>query len=296
MLLQLPQFDIVSARTLEEAGSLLAAYGPDARVLAGGTDLLVKMKYKKLLPPYLVNIKGVPGLNSIRYESGTALSIGALATVQSIKDSPLVGKRFPALAEAAGKLGTAQIRNLATLGGNLSNASPSAEFGPVLLTLEASVRCVAPGAERTIALREFFLAPGKSALRHGEIVTEVEVPNSPDRAQAVYLKHSLRPMDVAMAAAAVLVVLEGDTCRDVRIALGAVAPVPFRAARAEATMRGKTLDAAAGENELLDEVARVAAGESTPIDDFRGYATYRRQVVAMLVRDGLEQVIARART
>jgi CO/xanthine dehydrogenase FAD-binding subunit len=193
-------------------------------------------------------------------------------------------------------LGTPQIRNLGTLGGNLANASPSAEFAPPLLILEASVRCVGPRGERLVPMNEFFVGPGKSVLSQGELITEVHVPNSPLRAQGIYLKHSLRMMDVSMAAAAALVLLDGDVCREVRIALGAVAPTPFRARKAEAALRGKRLSGDSNNRELLEEVGRIAADESHPIDDLRGYASYRRKVVAMLVRQGLEQAIARAKS
>jgi len=193
-------------------------------------------------------------------------------------------------------LGTEQVRNLGTLGGNLGNASPSAEFAPPLLILDASVRCLGRSGVRVVPLDGFFVEPGKSALETDEVITDIQVPNPPDRAQLVYLKHSLRRMDVAMAAAAVFVLLDGDVCRDVRIALGAVAPTVFRARGAEQTLIGERLTGDSRESELLEEVAQVAVGEARPIDDIRGYASYRRKVVAMLVRHGLEHVIAQART
>lgn len=295
MLLGLPDFEMLPAATVEEAYSLLSRYGSDARLFAGGTDLFVRMKLKRSTPRILINIKGIPGLADIRWDGGKGLRIGALALIQSIRDSAVVGSRFRVLSQAARVLGTTQIRNLATLGGNLANASPSAEFGPPLLVLEASVRCAGPGGERSIPVTGFFLAPGKSALRDDEMITEVQVPDPSPGAQAIYLKHSLRPMDVAMAAAAVLVVLDRDVCREVRIALGAVAPTPFRARRAEERLRGKRLTGDSAQTDLLEEISRIAAGESSPIDDLRGYAEYRGRIVGMLVKQALEQAIARAR-
>lgn len=295
MLLGLPEFEMLFPRTVEETCALLSRYGDGAQLVAGGTDLLVKMKHRRSVPRCLINIKKIPGLGEIRYDAEEGLRIGALTLVQSIGDSALIGKKFPFLKDAAGVLGTTQIRNLGTIGGNLANASPSAEFAPPLLVLEASVRCLGRGGERVIPLREFFLAPGKSALRVDEVLTEVRVPNPPPGAQGVYLKHSLRRMDVAMASAAVLVVLEGDRFQDVRIALGAVAPTPFRAEKAEQSLRGKLLNADSAETELLEEAATTASGESLPIDDLRGNAPYRRRVVRMLVAQGLEQVVARSR-
>lgn len=294
MLLGLPEFEMFFPRTVEEAGSLLAEHGKEAQLLAGGTDLFVKMKQRREVPRILINIKRIPALDRIRYDAGQGLRIGALTTIQSIRESDVISEKFRVLSQAAGVLGTPQVRNLGTLAGNLANASPSAEFAPPLLTLEASLRCVGPGGERLVPMNEFFVGPGKTVLGRGEWITEVLVPDSPVRAQAIYLKHSLRMMDVSMAGAAAFVLLDGELCREVRIALGAVAPTPIRAAMAEAALRGKRLGGNSNDRELLEEVGRIAAGESRPIDDLRGFASYRRRVVGMLVRQALEQAIARA--
>jgi carbon-monoxide dehydrogenase medium subunit len=296
VLLLLPEFDLLATDTVEETCFLLGRYDGDARILAGGTDLLVKMKHRRLMSRRLINIKRIPQLDQIRYNDQTGLRIGTLATAQSIKESSVVANKFSLLSQAAGKLGTLQIRHLATLGGNLANASPSAEFAPVLLTLGAAVKCTGRGGERVIPLDEFFAGPGKCALRHDEVLTEIQVPNLPANAAGVYLKHALRRMDVAIAAAAVVVRLEGDVCGDAKIALGAVAPTPFRARKAEAALKRQRLGHDASERELIQEVARLASDEALPIDDFRGCAGYRREVVGELVAQALEQAIARVRT
>src|SRR3990172_3056490 len=210
MLLGLPEFELLSADTVEETCTLLSRHGAEAMVFAGGTDLLVKMKHRRTIPRHLVNIKGIPDLDQIRHDERDGLRIGALTTIQAIEASSVIGKKFPALKQAASVLGTSQIRNVGTIGGNLGNASPSAEFAPPLLTLGASVRCVGLGGERQIPLEEFFVAPGKTTLGQDELLTEVHVPNPPAGAQGIYLKHSLRKMDVAIASAAVLIVLDGD--------------------------------------------------------------------------------------
>jgi len=296
VLLGLPEFEMFFSRSVEETCALLSEHGRDAQIVAGGTDLFVKMKQRRLVPSVLINIKRISGLDQIRYDASEGLHIGPLTTIQAIRESTLIAERFPVLSEAAGVLGTEQVRNLGTLGGNLGNASPSAEFAPPLLILDASVRCLGRSGVRVVPLDGFFVEPGKSALETDEVITDIQVPNPPDRAQLVYLKHSLRRMDVAMAAAAVFVLLDGDVCRDVRIALGAVAPTVFRARGAEQTLIGKRLTGDSREGELFEEVAQVAVGEARPIDDIRGYAAYRKKVIAMLVRHGLEHVIARART
>ena len=220
------------------------------------------------------------------------MRIGALATIQAIKDSALIAQKFPPIWQAASKVGTLQICNLGTLGGNLANASPSAEFAPPLLTLGASVQCAGTGGDRLIPIEEFFVGPGKSVLRDDEMITEVLVPNLPSNARGIYLKHSLRHMDVAIASAAVVVRLHGGVFEDIKIALGAVAPTPIRARKAEAALLRQRLDGAGNNGELLEEIARVASSESLPIDDLRAYARYRRHVVGMLVRQGLEESIA----
>lgn len=295
MLLGLPEFDLLSADTVAETCSLLSHYGADASILAGGTDLLVKMKYKRVLPRYLINVKRIPDLDQIRSDGKDDLRIGTLTTIQAIKDSPLVARRCPLLGQAAAKVGTLQIRNLGTLGGNLANASPAAEFAPVLLTLGASVQCARRGGDRLVPIEEFFVGPGKSVLRDDEMLTDVLVPPVPAGAAGIYLKHSLRPMEVAIASVAVVVRLDGEICRDIRIALGAVAPTPLRARKAEAALQGKSLDGRCNDGELFEEVARIAAGESLPINDLRASTLYRRKVVEMLVRQALEETIAKAR-
>ena len=294
MLLGLPEFDILRANTVAEACSLLSQYGDDARVLAGGTDLLVKMKNKGMLPRYLINVKWIPELDQIRYDAQAGLRIGALTTIEAIKDSSVIAHKFPPVNKAASVVGTLQIRNLGTLGGNLANASPAAEFAPVLLTLGASVKCAGPGGERLIPMDEFFLGPGKTSLRGNEMLTEVLVPNLPAHAAGVYLKHSLRGMDVAIVSAAVFVQMDGETCRDIKIALGAVAPPPFRARKSEAMVKGRTLRGGGRDSELFDEAAQVASSESVPINDLRAYIVYRRKVAEMLVRQALEEAIAEA--
>ena len=295
MLLGLPEFDFCYAETVEEACSQLSRFGAEAAVLAGGTDLLTKMKLRRMIPKHIINIKRISNLDEIRHDECDGLRIGALTTIQAIEASSVIGRKFSALKQAASVLGTTQIRNVGTIGGNLGNASPSAEFAPSLLPLGAAVRCVGRCGERIIPLEELFVSPGKTSLRQDELLTEVHVPNLPAYAQGIYLKHSLRKMDVAIASAAVLIVLDGDVCLDIRIALGAVGPIPFRAKKAEETIRGERLSGETVESKLLEEVARVASDESFPIDDFRGYAKYRRKLVGMLVAKALVSVIARTR-
>lgn len=295
MLLGLPEFEMVYADTVDAASGLLSENDAKTQLLAGGTDLLVLMKHKREIPRRLINIKRIPDLDGVDYDPEAGLSIGALATIQAVENSFDVAKKFPSVAQAASVLGTSQIRNLGTLGGNLANASPSAEFAPPLLTLDAAVCCQGPKGGREIGIADFFLGPGESALAADELLTGIRVPNPPAGSYGVYLKHSLRRMDVAIASAAVSVRMEGDVCLEPRIALGAVAPTPFRAGKAEAMLAGETLTGGIAEDDLLEAVGQAAADESRPIDDFRGFAGYRRKVVMQLVIQALEQALERIR-
>ncbi len=294
MLLGLPKFDYVATKTVEEACSFLAAHPGEAQVLAGGTDLLVKMKHKKMLPSYLVNIKDIPHLNDICYDEGTGARIGALTTIQAIRRSPLIMKKFPVLSQAAGVLGTAHVRNLATLGGNLCNASPASECAAPLLILEARARIVGLKGERTVPLEAFFLKPGKSVLEQDELLTEIEIPNLPLRMEGVHLKYGTRRVDVAIVGMSLVLGLDGDTCRDIRIALSSVGPTPFRARKAEQVLRGQKLGGVV--EDLLTRTAQAAAEESVPINDLRGTADYRKELVRSLVRQGLECALTKARS
>ncbi|MDY7034965.1 MAG: xanthine dehydrogenase family protein subunit M [Thermodesulfobacteriota bacterium] len=287
MLITLPEFDYFSCRTLAEACSLLAAHKDEARVLAGGTDLLIKMKHKKMTPQYLIDIKRVPDLNYIRHDEDEGLRIGALTTIQAIRNSSLIKKKFSVLSQAASVLGTRQVRNLATLGGNLCNASPAAESAPALLTLEANVKIEGPGGKRILPVEEFFLGPDMNALEHGEILTEIQFPDTPIHTGGVYFKHSTRRIDVSIVGVAVLITLDGQACQDIRIALGAVGPTPFRARKAEKVLKGQKLS-----EETYKKAAQVASEESFPIDDIRGYADYRKKMVETLVREGIEGAVA----
>jgi carbon-monoxide dehydrogenase medium subunit len=272
-------------KSVSEALSLLARYGERAKVIAGGTDVMVDIKYKEE-PDCLVNIKRIPGIAGIR-ENGGSLLIGPLVTIRDIETSKLVRERLPLLWESCHQFASLQIRNTATIGGNICRASPSGETLAPLLALEAKARLAFSDGEKTEAFGSFFHGPGKTSLGSKGILTAIEVPYPPPNSRGVYLKHAVRgAMDIAMVGVAVLVTPDAakNNIQDARIALGAVAPTPIRAAKTEALLRGKPLSAA-----LLKEAAALAASESSPISDQRSSAEYRRWIVEALVRRGLEQ-------
>lgn len=280
----LPKFEYFAPKTMEEACSLLAKYKGEARVLAGGTDLLVQMKNRELTPRYLINIKDIPDLDYIRYDDKEGLRIGALTPIEALKTSTLIRRRFSILSQAAAVLGTVQIRNRGTIAGNLCNASPAAETAPALITLAAKARIVGMAGERAVALEDFFISPGQTVLQAGEIVTEIQVPNLPPRSGGAYLKHSIKRMDIAIVGVGVVITLNGEVCNDIKIALGAVASTPIRAKKAEEIIRGQGLD-----SELMERAAQIASEESRPIDDIHSYAQYRKQMVKVLAKEAMKQ-------
>jgi aerobic carbon-monoxide dehydrogenase medium subunit len=277
--------DYFEPKTVSEAVSLLAKYGAEAKVIAGGTDMLVDMKYKEE-PGCLVNIKKIPGLGAI-HENGGSLSIGALTTIRDLETSALVREKLPVLWESSHQFASLQIRNTATIGGNICRASPSGETLAPLLVLGAKGKCAFSDGEKTEPFVSFFQGPGKSVLGTKGLLTEIDVPYPAAGSRGVYLKHAVRgAMDIAMVGVAVLVTPDAvkNNAQDVRIGLGAVAPTPIRAAKAEALLRGKPLSAA-----LIKEAAAMTAAESSPISDQRSSAENRRWIVEALTRRGLQQ-------
>ena len=270
-------------RTLSEATSVLAKHGAEAKVIAGGTDVMVDIKFKEE-PGALVNIKKIPSLSGIS-ESGGAIRIGALTTIREIETSALIREKLPVLWEAAHQFASLQVRNTATIGGNICRASPSGETLTPLLVLEANAIMAFSDGERIEPFKSFFQGPGKSAVGAKGLLTEIEIPIPPAGSKSVYLKHAVRgAMDIAMVGVAVLLTANGGNVQDVRIGLGAVAPTPVRAPKTEALLKGKPLTAA-----LVKEAGALAAGEATPISDQRSSAENRRWIVEALTRRGLAQ-------
>jgi carbon-monoxide dehydrogenase medium subunit len=277
--------DYFEPKTVSEALSLLAKFGDEAKVIAGGTDVMVDIKYKEE-PGCLVNIKKIPGLDKIQ-ENGGSLRVGPLVTIRDLETNSLVRERLAVFWESCHQFASLQIRNTATVGGNICRASPSGETLAPLLVLEAKAKLAFSDGEKTEAFNSFFHGPGKTTLGSKGLLTEIEVPYPAQGSRSIYLKHAVRgAMDIAMVGVAVLVTPDTakNNLQDVRIGLGAVAPTPIRASRTEALLRGKPLTKA-----LIKEAAAIAASESSPISDQRSSAEYRRWIVEALTRNGLEQ-------
>jgi carbon-monoxide dehydrogenase medium subunit len=251
--------------------------------MAGGTDLLVQIKEGKKRPQCVIDVKGVHEMDGLTI-SGDELSIGALTCIRTLETSPSVLEKVPLLAQAAAKLGSVQIRHRATIGGNLCNASPSADMAPALLALDAKASIYGKTGTRIVELGEFFLGPGETVLSDGEILTGLKVPLNRGRQGSVYYKLSTRrAMDLAFVGVAVLLELDrSERVSKARIALGAVAPTPIRAVSAEKLLEGKVFSP-----ERARESAERAAQSCKPISDLRASAEYRTEMVRELCQKGL---------
>ena len=274
-------FEFYQPATLAEASRLLKDNGPGGRFLAGGTDLVIAMKEKGLLPKYIVDLKRVPGLNGIRENSDGTIAIGALTTMYAIETSPVITKKHPFLAQSAAEVGSIQIRNRATVGGNMANATPSADVAPSLIALGATAKIASAEGERTLPLEQFFRGPGQNAMNPDEILTGITIPRTGPQLVGEYIKFSPRDMmDLAYIGVAVVYNLGSDKrCTGVRIVLGAVAPTPIRAKNSEALLEGKMLS-----EEIATQVGDEAARESKPISDVRSSADYRRAMVGVMTK------------
>jgi len=277
--------DYFEPKSVSEALSVLAKHGAEAKIIAGGTDVMVDIKFKEE-PGGLVNIKKIPGLSGVK-ENGGSLRIGPLTTIRELETNALVREKLPVLWEASHQFASLQVRNTATIGGNICRASPSGETLAPLVVLEAKATLAFADGEKTLPFTSFFQGPGKSSAGATGLLTEIEVPYPAAGSKGVYLKHAVRgAMDIAMVGVAVLLTPDAgkNNVQDVRIGLGAVAPTPVRASKTEALLRGKPLTAA-----LLKEAAALAASEASPISDQRSSAENRRWIVEALTRRGLAQ-------
>ncbi len=282
----LPDFDYHAPASLGEAFRLLEELGPEARVLAGGTDLLHKMKLGKLAPKALVSLKRLRELRGVRHEPGRGVVIGALTTQNEVVDSPVLHARYRSVSEAAHRMASHQIRNLGTVGGNLVNAVPSADLPPILIALKARVTLAGTGGERVLPLDEFFVEPASSAIRPGEILVEVVIPDT-GMTGSCYFKFGLRRSGaLAVAGAAAAVRMEGGVVAEARVALASCAPVVIRSPGAEGFLAGRKPTP-----EALEEAGARAEADSRPRDSIRGSAEYRRNLARVLTKRALKRAV-----
>ncbi len=272
------EFESFEPRTIHEAVEILHRYEPNAKVMAGGTDLLVQMKQGITSPDYLVDLKKIPELNHITRDG--SLRIGAATPLRDVLDYCSRDRRYTALFEAIKSLGRVQIRNVGTIGGNLCNGSPAADSAPPLLVFDSLVKLCSVKGERILRLEEFFKNVNVTVLNPNEILTEIQIPTVPKRFGSAFSKITRGAADISKVSVAVAVERKNDICSSCRIALGSVAPIPMLITGAQGLVIGKKI-----EFRLLKAVGEKAAEEIEPLTDLRSTADYRRRVAAVLVKD-----------
>ena len=314
-MLTLKAFNYLTPQTLAEATSLLARYKDEAKVIAGGTDLVPLMKERVITPKYLIDIKQISSLDYIKWDEKEGLSIGALTKIYEILNSDIIKEKYFSLHQAAESFGTTQVRNMATIGGNICRSSPSADTVPPLLVFDARVKLVTPEGERketyitgpgeaaiksdaqmksakpkgerTVPLESFFTGPGENVLTN-EILTEIQVPPPPRPCGTAFKKLARTAEDLAKVNCAVRIVVTNGKCKDIRIALGAVAPTPVRARKVEQALIGKEINP-----RVIEEAAVKVAEDIAPMTDVRSNTEYRTYISQILVKRLIHEAIER---
>ena len=285
------RFDYLEPETIEETLAMLSRYRGKSKIIAGGTDLILQIRNKAIHPEYVIDITRIPDLDGMTLDDQQGLRLGALTTIRALEISVELQKNYPIISQAAGQLGSVAIRNIATLGGNLCNALPSAETAQVLVALSAQVRSIGPGGERVLPLEDFFMGVGETLLKPDELLLEIIVPRMEPHSFGTYIKHSARgSIDLAIVNITVVVTMEPDKkiCRDARIVLGAVAPTPLRARKAEDVLKGEKIGAS-----LIERAAQVASEEARPRSaSIRGSSEYKKEMVKVLTVRAIREVTA----
>ncbi len=288
----LPRFDYEAPTTVEQAAALLAQAGAEAAVLAGGTDLLVKMKRGAAHPRLVVSLRRIEGLDRVEPTDGGGLRIGPLVPMERLARSPLLSGPWVGVAEGAGSVGGPLIRNRATIGGNIVNGRPCADGVPPLTVLGATLRLEGPDGTRVVDLDGFITGPGRTSIRAGEVLTAIDLPAPPPGSGSAYLKITRRAaMEVTIVGCGASVELDPDrrTVRKARLVFTSVAPVPLRVKEAEREVEGRAPD-----DSVLRAAGAAARRATKPIDDQRAPAEFRSEMVDVLARRALRLALDRA--
>jgi len=285
----LPSFDYIRPATPQEVTKLLLKSDGNARLFMGGTDVFVRMRDRFITPKVLIDVKHLPGMTQIDFGKRKGLIVGAAVDMNSLARHPAVVEYYPVLAEALHSVASYQLRTRATMGGNLCNASPAADTAPAVLVLEAMLVLYGRHGERRVPLNEFFLGPGKTAIKPGEFLLRIEIPPAPKGAVGRYLKLGRNALgDLAIAGVAVLGCPDrrAKSGYSFRIALASVAPTPIRVPNAETILADSPLTA-----DVIETAAVAAMETATPIDDVRSSAAYRKAMVKALTRRAVQSVV-----
>jgi carbon-monoxide dehydrogenase medium subunit len=284
-------FKYLPAQSVKEVVALLSEYGDEAKILGGGQSLVNLLKQNLMFPSYLIDIKGISDLDYIRYNAAEGLRIGALTTHRTLETSAVVKEKYTMLAAMEHNLASVQIRNWGTLGGSLAHADPASDLATTLLALGAKVAVTGPKGERVISLDDFFIDYFETALEADEILTEIHIPN-PGQGGGYYYKFARRATDLAIVSVAVHLILDPhkkNLCKDVRIAMGSVGPIPLRSKRGEELLRGQVIT-----ETLMDDVGHACAKDARPTTDMNGSEEYKRQILHVLVKRTIGNAVTRA--
>ncbi|MFQ5912877.1 MAG: FAD binding domain-containing protein [Nitrospinota bacterium] len=284
-------FEWLEPGSVEDASRLVTEHGEGAKLMAAGTSLLLLMRQRIFSPTHVVSLGAVSGLDYIRLEDG-ALRIGARTKHRSIEHHPEIAARFPMITEMARRVANPQIRNMATVGGNLVHADPQSDPPACFMALGASVKTHREGEEREIPLEEFFVDFYETNLRSGEVLTEIRIPAPPPDSVGVYTRFTTTPAEdrPLLGVGMVLTLAQDGTCTDARVSLGASTPIPLRSRAAEEALRGQPAN-----EEVFARAGQAASEEVDPLDDFRGSADYRREIIKVIVKRTALRAVERAR-
>ncbi|OGP23790.1 MAG: hypothetical protein A2038_14280 [Deltaproteobacteria bacterium GWA2_57_13] len=280
----IPEFELLRPRTLGEASELLLKHGDEARLLAGGTTLVILMKQRTAYYPHLIDLQAIAGLDHITADGG-GIRIGAMATPRAVECSPIIRNRFPALADACGKIGNVRIRATATVGGNLAHADYRLDPPPVFLILRAELVLAGPSQSRTVPIKDFYRGLYETALEPGEILVEVRIPTAPTGSRTLYLKFSsLSANDWPCLGVAALLRLSGNRCDELRLAVSGLAMKPLLIQGLEFVRNEAITDS------LLDEITRIVDQQISPITDLRGSEWYKREMARVFVKRAIREL------
>jgi carbon-monoxide dehydrogenase medium subunit len=285
-------FEYFVPKTIEAALKLLSQYDEgECKVIAGGQSLIILMKQRLLMPKYLIDIKGISDLDYIKLDDKQGLKIGALATHRSIEKSPIIQNGFSVLAEMEQNISSVETRNWGTIGGNVSHGDPGGDPVPVLIALNAKLKMISLSGERTVDAEDFTFDYFETALRHDELLAEIQIPRIPPNTGVKFTKYSQIAGDYATASVAVLITLDKkEICDNVRIALSSVGIAPMRAKKAEEILKGKKI-----RDDLLAEAGQIASEEASPTTDAEVSEEYKRDLVKVLVKRVGSEALARAK-
>ena len=286
----LKPFEYLEPKSLEEATGALSKYGAEAKVYAAGVDLVPRMRRRVIQPKCIINIQNVEELDDVIAGNGDGVRIGALASKRSIELSDLIIKKYFVLHEAIANIVSIQVKTQGTAVGNLCVATPASDVAPALYVLDAKLKVFGPSGQRVIPIDEFYLGVGKTVLAPNEIITEILLPEPQAHTGNAFKKLVRSAEDIAKVNAAASITMEKGICKDVRIALGSVAPTVVRAKKAEEVLKGQKVD-----QKLIEKAAKIAADEVKPITDLRSTADYRKDTSGVLVRRVLEKALERAK-